>query len=120
MSLFRFLTSTLAIVTALISQPRGTRQSAPERHPGRTKDYFPDLRARHKGAVWSPVHSPCVQPSAFLSKHERDMQMNRSSPERGGTWSRASHDRRENDGVSQNQRSLGLCWNPRYERAHSG
>src|SRR5215467_13574052 len=85
MSLFRFLTSILAIITALISQPRDTRRSAPERHPGRTKDYFPDLRERHEGSERSPAHSPCVLPSAFLSERETDKPMNRSNPARDGT-----------------------------------
>src|ERR1041385_7659516 len=120
MSLFRFLTSTLAIVIALFSLQRGSLPSAPERRRGRTKDCFPDPHVRPAGYGQSLENCPNAPPSASPSKPATDRPTIQSSRERDATSNRAWRGRHGNDAASQNRQNPGPYWFRRREQARFG
>src|SRR5689334_4674082 len=120
MSLFRFLTSTLAIVNALISLQQGNRPSAPERRPGRTKDCFPDQRAPPEGFGRSLETYPNAPHTASPSERAMDRLTIQSTRARDGTSNHASRGRRENDAASRSRQNPGLYWFRKYEPVRFG
>src|SRR5213078_729866 len=76
-SLFRFLISTLAIITALISPPQHIRRPGRVRRRERIGGCYLDRRERREGSARSRVHFPNVPPSAFLSERVTDKPMSR-------------------------------------------
>src|SRR6185369_458241 len=71
-SLFKFLISTVAIVTALTSPRRHSRPLGPALHRAQREDCFPDQSARREGSEQSPVRCPCVRPFACPSTRAKD------------------------------------------------
>src|SRR5262245_1309829 len=109
-SLLRFLISTVAIFTALISRQPDShlRDRAPLL--ARTEGCFPDRSVRRAGSAPSRAGYPNVPPCAFPSERARDTRKNRSIQVHDGTWNRELHGRRGNDAASRSPQSHDPCW----------
>src|SRR5262249_28550382 len=98
-SFFKFLISTVAIVTAQTSLRRHSRPPVPGRHRAQREDCVPDRHARPEHSARSHGRCPYVRPFACLSKLAKDMRMNQSNQAPGGTSIHALRGRRGSDGA---------------------